>query len=125
MYPIVIDEKPLGHLQKAVDLGYTSALGWVGCCYGRLGKKEEASKILSRLEELSKKRYVSPLQKSVVYSGLGMYDRAFEFLERACLQKEPILALILYDIEGHSGFPLEFRQDKRFKALMRKAKKIG
>jgi TolB-like protein len=125
MYPIVIDEKPLGHLQKAVDLGYTSALGWVGCCYGRLGKKEEAARILRRLEDLSKKRYVSPLQKSAIYSGLGMYDLAFEFLERACLQKEPILALILYDIEGHSGFPQEFRRDERFKALMRKAKKIG
>jgi adenylate cyclase len=125
MYPKVIDERAPGHLQKAVDLGYTSALGWLGCSYGRLGKKEMAFKILGRLDKLSKERYVSPLQKAVVYSGLGMYDLAFEFLGKACLQKEPILALILYDIEGHSGFPQKFRRDKRFRSLMRKAKKIG
>jgi adenylate cyclase len=125
MYQKVIDKKALGHLQKAVDLGYTSALGWLGCCYGRLGKKEKAFKILSQLKELSKENYVSPLQKSVVYSGLGMYDQAFEFLEKAFLQKEPILALILYNVEGRSGFPQEFRLDERFEAMMRRAKKVG
>ncbi len=125
MYPRVIDEKALVHLQMAVNLGYTSALGWLGCCYGRLGKKEEAFHILSRLEKLSKERYISPLQKSAVYSGLGMYDQAFQSLKKACFQKEPMLALILYNLEGHSAFPQEFRQDKRFKALMKMAKQIG
>ncbi len=125
MYPKVIDEKALGHLQTAVDLGFISALGWLGCCYGRLGKQEEAFKILSQLEMMSKERYVSPLQKSAVYSGMGMADQAFEFLEKACLQKEPLLALILHDVEGYSAFPQEFRLDERFKALMRMAKKIG
>jgi adenylate cyclase len=125
MSPEVIDEKALAHLQMAVDLGYTSALGWLGCCYGRLGKKEEAFKILSQMEKLSKERYISPLQKSTVYSGLGIYDQAFEFLEKACLQKEPLLALILYNVEGHSAYSQEFRLDERFKELMRIAKKIG
>ncbi len=124
MYPELIDEKALEHLQTAVDLGYTSALGWLGCCYGRLGKREEAFKILSQLERLSKERYISPLQKSAVYYGLGMSDQAFEFLEKACLQKEPILALILYNGEGNSALSQEFRQDERFKALMRMARKI-
>jgi hypothetical protein len=50
--------------------------------------------------------------------------QAFEFLEKACLQKEPVLALILYNLEGHSAWPREFRLDERFKALMRMAKKI-
>jgi adenylate cyclase len=125
MYPEVPDEKGLDHLQTAVDLGYTSALGWLGCCYGRLGKKEEAIKILSHLERLSQERYISPLQKSAVYSGLGMNEPAFKLLEKACLQKEPLLALILYNVEGHSAFSKEFRLDKRFKALLKMAKKIG
>jgi len=125
MYPEVIDKKALGHLQIAVNLGYTSALGWIGCCYGRLGKKEEAFKILRQLEKLSKERYISPLQKSSVYGGLRMYDQAFEFLEKACLQKEPLLALILYNIEEHSAYSKEFRLDERFRKLMRIAKKIG
>jgi TolB-like protein len=125
MYPEIIEEKALGNFQTAVNLGYTSALGWLGCCYGRLGKKEEAFKILNQLEKLSKEGYISPLQKSSVYSGLGMYDQAFEFLEKACLQKEPLLALILYNVEEYSAYPQQFRLDKRFKELMRLAKKIG
>jgi adenylate cyclase len=125
MYPEVIDKKALAHLQMAVDLGCTSTLGWLGCCYGRSGKKEEALKILSQLEKLSKERFISPLQKSSVYSGLGMYDQAFEFLEKACIQKEPLLALILYNVERQSAYPQEFRLDERFKELMRMAKKIA
>jgi len=124
MYPEVVDEKAVEHLQTAVNLGLIFALGWLGCAYGRLAKKEEAFKILSRLDELSKARYISPLQKSVVYSGLGMYDQAFEFLEKALSQKEPVLAIYLYTVEAHSAFSQEFRLDERFKALMRKAKKI-
>ena len=52
-----------------------------------------------------------------------MYDHAFEFLEKALSQKEPILAIYLYTVEAHSAFSQEFRLDERFKALMRKAKK--
>ena len=120
MYPEVVDEKAVEHLQIAVNLGLTFALGWLGCAYGRLGKREEAFKILSQLDELSKERYISPLQKSLVYSGLGMYDQAFEFLEKAYSQKEPVLAIYLYTVEAHSAFSQEFRLDERFQALMRK-----
>jgi len=120
MYPEVVDEKAVEHLQIAVNLGLTFALGWLGCAYGRLGKREEAFKILGQLDELSKARYISPLQKSVVYSGLGMYDQAFEFLEKALSQKEPVLAIYFYNVEARSAFPQEFRLDERFKALLRK-----
>ena len=55
--------------------------------------------------------------------GLGMYDQAFEHLEKAFSQKEPFLALSVYSGKAHSFFPQEFRLDERFKALMRKMKK--
>jgi len=123
MYPKVMDEKAVEHLQIAVNLGLTFALGWLGCAYGRSGKKEEALKILSQLDELSKERYISPLQRSAVYMGLGMYDQAFEYLEKAFSQKEPFLAVVFYSNKAYSFFPQEFRLDKRYKALMRKMKK--
>jgi serine/threonine protein kinase/Tfp pilus assembly protein PilF len=120
MYPEHVDERAVEHLQIAANLGLTFALGWLGCAYGRLGKREEAFKTLSQLDELSKERYISPVQKMAVYSGLGMYDQAFGFLEKAFSQKEPVLALYLYNVEAHSAFPQEFRLDERFQALMRK-----
>jgi TolB-like protein len=123
MYPKTVDEKAAGYLRTAVDLGHIWALGWLGCCYGRLGRKKEALEILRQLDELARERYISPLQKSAVFSGLGMSGQALEMLEMACLQKEPILALLLYNIEGHSAFPHEFRRNERFKVLMRMAKR--
>ena len=123
MFPKVVDEKALEQLQSAVNLGLTLALGWLGCAYARLGKKEEAIKILGQLDELSEETYISPLQRAAVYSGLEMYDQAFEHLEKACSQKEPFLALSVYSVKAHSFFPQEFRLDKRYKALMRKMKK--
>jgi tetratricopeptide (TPR) repeat protein len=124
MFPKVVDEKALEQLQSAVNLGLTFALGWLGCAYAKLGKKEEAIKILGQLDELSKERYISPLQRAAVYSGLEMYDQAFEHIEKACSQKEPFLALSVYSNKAHGVFPQEFRLDKRYKALMRKMKKI-
>jgi non-specific serine/threonine protein kinase len=123
MFPKIVDEKALEQLQSAVNLGLTFALGWLGCAYAKLGKKEEAIKILGQLDELSKERYISPLQRSAVYMGLGMYDQAFEHLEKAFSQKEPFLPLVFYSNKAYSFFPQEFRLDKRYKALMRKMKK--
>ncbi len=122
MYPAVVDEEAPRYLRTAVDLGHLWALGWLGCCYGRQGRRAEAFEVLRRLGDLADERYVSPLQKSAVFSGLGMFEQAFEMLEEAFRQKEPILALLLYGIEGHSAFPPEFRREQRFKALMRRTK---
>ncbi len=124
MFPIIVDEKALEHLQSAVNLGLTFALGWLGCAYARLGKKEEAFGILNQMDELSKEKYISPLQRAAVYSGLEMYDQAFEYLEKAYTQHLPHLALSSYGVKAPSPFPQEFRLDKRYKALMRKMKKV-
>jgi serine/threonine protein kinase len=124
MFPIIVDEKALEHLQSAVNLGLIFALGWLGCAYARLGKKEEAFGILNQMDELSKEKYISPLQRAAVYSGLEMYDQAFEYLEKAYTQHLPHLALSSYDVKVPSPFPQEFRLDKRYKALMRKMKKV-
>jgi serine/threonine protein kinase len=124
MFPIIVDEKALEHLQSAVNLGLTFALGWLGCAYARLGKKEEAFGILNQMDELSKEKYISPLQRAAVYCGLEMYDQAFEYLEKAYTQHLPHLALSSYDVKAPSPFPQEFRLDKRYKALMRKMKKV-
>ncbi len=123
MYPKTVDERALEHLQSAVNLGLTFALGWLGCAYARLGKKEEAFKILSQMEELSKDRYISSFSRAGVYIGLEMYDQAFEGLEKAFSQKEPYLAIYTYSAKAPSVMPQEFRLDERYKVLIRKMKK--
>ena len=47
------------------------------------GKKSEAEKIISRLQELSKQQYVSPYQTAVVYAGLNERKLALDWLEKS------------------------------------------
>ncbi len=58
-------------------------LAAVGEAYGRLGRKEEASKILSHLQEASNGEYVSPNDLCLVYAALGDKNKAFAWLETA------------------------------------------
>ena len=51
--------------------------------YALFGKPGKALTVLAELKELSKKRYVSPVDFSVIYTGLGDRDSAFQWLEKA------------------------------------------
>ncbi|MGD9346314.1 MAG: protein kinase [Candidatus Aminicenantes bacterium] len=90
--------KAIDHLQKAAQLGITFALGWLGWALAHLGKKNEAEKILDRLDEIAKQRYVSAFLKTLVFLGLGRMDEAFEHLRLAYKEHEPFLAFFLLDV---------------------------
>ena len=115
MHPKAMYEKAIEHLQTAADLGTTFALGSLGEAYARSGKKAEALEILNQLDELSKKRYVSPVQWSYVYMGLEMDDLAFEYLEKAFSARDPFLSFF-----WRRRWPQNFLLNKRYKALMEK-----
>ena len=71
--------------------------------------------MLEQLEELSRKRYVSPYHFAYVYTGLGEQDTAMDWLERAYEEH----AGGVYGIKGSFLFaPL--RSHPRFKALLKK-----
>jgi serine/threonine-protein kinase len=55
---------------------------WLGHTYGRLGKRQEAEKILTDLLKVSKKEYVAPALIASVYAGIGDNDRTFDWLEK-------------------------------------------
>ena len=70
--------------QKAFDLnGDPYSLGMLGQAYARNGQKDEAQKVLARLNEQAKSRYVAPYAVALVYLGLGQKERALDELERA------------------------------------------
>jgi serine/threonine protein kinase/tetratricopeptide (TPR) repeat protein len=58
------------------------ALGGLGQAYAAAGRRAEAQKVLDRLNELSKKKYVAAWTNAAIYSGLGEKDKAFEWLEK-------------------------------------------
>ena len=47
------------------------------------GKKAEAQKVLDRLNEMSKQKYVTAESRAVIYAALGEKDQAFDWLAKA------------------------------------------
>jgi eukaryotic-like serine/threonine-protein kinase len=103
--------------EKAVVVSDSSVeyLGWLGYIYGMVGRKAEAGKILTRVQQLSKHQYVSPSIFSLMYTGLGEKDQAFQWLNRAFESHDPALENLKID---PSFDPL--RGDPRFAELMKK-----
>jgi serine/threonine-protein kinase len=74
--------------QKVIALSNSvEGLGSLGHLYAISGKKDEAQKILQKIDELGKRLYLSPYQKAVVYAGLGQNDQALSELEKAYNQR--------------------------------------
>src|SRR5262249_20209851 len=74
----------------------------------RSGKQGAASEVLTQLLEDSQKKYVSPYDIAVIYTGLGDNDRALDWLSKA--------------YEEHSGFMVYVYLDPRLKTLRRDAR---
>jgi non-specific serine/threonine protein kinase len=104
-------------IQKFVELsaGSVIALSALGYGYGSAGMKDEAFKILERLDGLSKDRYVGSLWRAVVWMGLGEKKETLENLEKAYLEKESILACI----KVWPAFD-SVRSEPRFQAVLKK-----
>src|SRR5262245_29423349 len=91
------------------------ALGALGMCYGLAGRRVEANKTLDELLELNRRRYVTPVAVSWVYTGLGDKDRAFAWLEKAYQERSNFMAYLKVI---PTADPL--RSDPRFDDLLRR-----
>jgi adenylate cyclase len=90
-------------------------LGFTGYVYAVTGRRADALKILQRLDELQKRRFISTISRVYVYAGLGDKDKAFEWLEKAYQERSDSLAWFRFDPESKS-----LHSDPRFAVLMRK-----
>ena len=83
-----------------------------GFLYGAAGRRKEAEQALEKLEELSAERYVPASLRALVYAGLGDRTKAFEWLEKALNDREPIAS-----INADSRFD-SLRSDPRFERIL-------
>ncbi|HJT29213.1 MAG TPA: protein kinase [Pyrinomonadaceae bacterium] len=60
-----------------------AALTALGHAQARAGKRADAEKAIARLEELSKRQYVSPFQTAVIYAGMDERKLALDWLEKS------------------------------------------
>ncbi len=101
--------------QKGLDLsgGAPNYLSFLGYTYGVWGKRDEARKILLQLNQLSKRKYVSPYEIGLVYVGLGEKDMAFDWLQKAVADRSIPLVPLKAEEEMAS-----LRSDPRYAELL-------
>ena len=107
----------MSELARAIHMtpGTTAFVGQLGSAYARAGEHEKARAILSDLLALSEKEYVAEVHLAYVYAGLGEYDAAIDWLERAFEHR----SASIYGINGSYLFS-PMREHPRFQALLRK-----
>lgn len=109
MYPQAIAD-----FQKGVKLsGSPLMLALLGHAYAASGKKAEAEQVLSELQELQGRQYVSPYTVAAVYAGLDEKDQAFKWLEKAYDERD----IWLMNLKVDPVFS-KLRSDKRFPDLL-------
>ena len=72
------------NLKKANQLDDSpTIMGFLGQLYAASGKRDEAHRILERMQEQRKKRYASAYTVALVYAGLSESDLAFGVAEES------------------------------------------
>jgi serine/threonine protein kinase/tetratricopeptide (TPR) repeat protein len=144
---VAVPEKAVESLKKAAEMGIPFGLGWLGLAYGVAGQREEALKVLARMEAMEKepympflkkmavrilpilrrfrrldKKYVAPILKGFIYFGLNQPEKALDWFEESGRRGD-------YYLHGYLRSPTlfpdtpwtqNFRSHPRFKALLEK-----
>ena len=108
----------LSEYQKAVTVsqGDTDTIAGLAHGYAGMSRRVDAEKILADLLRQSKRNYVSPYMIATVYVDLAQKDKAFEFLEKADLERSPDVPYFL-----KADLRLDpIRSDPRFQDLLRR-----
>jgi len=103
-------------LERAVAVAPANTiwLGQLGQAYAMAGDVEKARATLRELEGRARNAYVSPYHFAYVYTGLGDYDKAMDWLERAVAERTGPA----YSIKG-SFLLTALHKHPRFRALLR------
>ncbi|MBK6797042.1 MAG: tetratricopeptide repeat protein [Acidobacteria bacterium] len=71
-------DKSIEYLQKTIEMSEEKlGMGWLGFVYGISGQQDKAQNILDRLTKIGESRNISPLDKALIYAGLGNNDKSF------------------------------------------------
>jgi serine/threonine-protein kinase len=81
-------------LERSVDpaLRHSVDVALLGHAYAKVGRREEARRLLRELENRAARGYVSGASVALAYAGLGDTASVFRWLERAAEAGDPILA---------------------------------
>jgi adenylate cyclase len=107
-------EKAITLYEKAQATTHFPSVG-IAITYAKMGRREDALRILDQLIEKSRQQYVAADSVAIVYAALGEKDEAFRWLERAFEEHSAPLYGLAFSPDYR---PL--RSDPRFAALLRR-----
>ncbi len=110
-------EESVGALRTAVasSPGAQFFLGWLGHALAITGRETEARAVLQQMRE--SRRYMLPSGPGFVHLGLGEFDAAFDWFDRAVDERDQLMMPIL----SYAAFD-PIRDDPRFARLLQKMK---
>ena len=91
------------------------ALGFMGYAHGLNGQRAEAETLLSILEDIAQRKYVSPYSLVLIHLALGPLERVFQLLEQLYEERNDWLVWFKISPELKS-----IRKDPRFQDLLRR-----
>jgi tetratricopeptide (TPR) repeat protein len=106
-------EEALAAFRKAQAVSVLNAMALEGHALGLSGQKDKALKILTKLNAMSKTRYISPYDLALIHTGLGDKDESLAQLQKACDDRVPQVVLLGMEPLFDSLWP-----DPRFQALL-------
>jgi TolB-like protein/Tfp pilus assembly protein PilF len=103
--------------EKLLESGMraVAVIGELGVWYGFAGKKDKALELLSELKARSSQGYVSSFWVAAIYMGLGEVNKAFEWFEKAYVERDGNLIFITAPTPFDACSP-----DPRYKQLLKK-----
>ena len=99
---------------KEVSGSATYSLTALAHTYALAGRRGDAMRMLAELDEVAKRKYVSPYSLAAVHVALGDFDRAFAYLDRAVEAHDRALIWIRVAPRFHP-----IRSDSRLGAILR------
>jgi len=143
-----VPERAREYLQKAVDLGVSNALAFLGMAHALEGRKKEAWKCLKKLERIEKKPFVPfPLRlllllkpglrhfrsfkkkycpaylKAFIYCGLNMPEDALTQFEKSSQARDYLLPVTLLMLKLYDAPAVaEIAASPRFQTLLARIK---
>ena len=110
-------EEAVPAFERAFELSGHSAftMGYLGRALGCAGRTDEARELLARAATLSRDAYWPPMVFAFIHTGLGEWDSAFEWMDKAIETRDPFIMPIK---SYHFLDPV--RSDPRFAVLLQK-----
>jgi TolB-like protein/Tfp pilus assembly protein PilF len=103
-------------LKKAISLSPgPDGLARLGYAYAMAGQRNKAKEVLNKLQTLSRRRYIEPASRAIIYTGMAEREQAFTWLERASEDRNDLLVMLKVDPRLDT-----LRSDPRFTELLRR-----